>query len=109
MQRPTLSLAVLLLAGCSKPEQGEQASIMDRIEKSVTLPSGAASLNQYKRYYARDAEGNVWAEFVRGPNRREWLPNRENFPKISDGGCGVVTVRHTVSTGRSQAWCNGVA
>lgn len=109
MQRPTRSLAILLLAGCSKPEHAEQASIMDRVEKEVKLPLGAASLHQYKRYYAYDANGDVRAEYVRGPNERQWLADYKSFPVVSDGGCVVVTVRHSLRSRRSKAWCNGVA
>jgi hypothetical protein len=109
MQLYRLSLAVLLLVGCSPPEQNKQSSIMDEVERDVKLPPGAAPLSQYKRYYAYDTNGNVLAEYVRGSDQRDWVADHKSFPVISDGGCGVVNVRHNLRSGRSEAWCNGVA
>jgi hypothetical protein len=105
----TFTLAALLVTGCSPSEDAEHAAIMDKVERQVKLPPGAAPLSQYERYYAYSTNWDVLAEYVRGTNKREWVADRKSFPMISDGGCGVVTVRHNLRSGHSDAWCNGVA
>jgi hypothetical protein len=57
--RIAFSLAVLALCGCSAQAKSPHDRIMDQVENTVTLPSGAHPLRDYARYYAFDDKGRV--------------------------------------------------
>jgi hypothetical protein len=59
-----LLLALLIFAGCSSPEHRQRDEIMNRIERTVRLPRGAHSLDEYARYYADAGEGDVKAIYL---------------------------------------------
>ncbi len=71
---------------------------MDEIEKRVELPPGASADNLwvYDRKYTYMADKSVLGIYVNQivtdrPPSRAWV-TRSQMPKISGGGCSVVTV-----------------
>lgn len=84
---------------------------MDRIERIVVLPAGAAPLTNYGRYYAweqrTDGVRKVLAVYVfeRQP-QRHWVAQNQ-LPLIMDGGCAIISVTFDVAAGRIE-WvaCN---
>ena len=94
----------------------EQEAIMDRIEREVRLPAGAAPLASYARHYAWQERGDgvrkVIAVYLgvgeRTPGRRWGTEN--DFPLILDGGCGLITLSYDVAAQRIEhVTCNGEA
>ena len=89
---PVMCFACLLSLGAAKPED----AIMDRVERTVTLPEGASALSDYVRRYSYLGDRTVIGicilrEMGQSGQDRSWVkPSR--LPQISDGGCGVVTV-----------------
>ena len=53
-----IAAAILLLSGCSSPEEREREALMNLIEKQVQLPKGTRPLSEYARYYA-DTDSRV--------------------------------------------------
>lgn len=86
-------------------------ALLDRIEARVKLPTGAAPLASYARYYARQANGEIVAIYLRlgddAPGRR-WVSERD-LPLVADGGCSVVTIIVESSGTVRSATCNGEA
>lgn len=96
-------------------DAGQQA-IMDRIEREIRLPEGAAPLATYARFYAWQERGDgvrkVIAVYLgvgeRTPGRR-WVTESE-FPLVLDGGCGLITLSYDVAAQRIEhVTCNGEA
>lgn len=59
-----IAAVVLLLGGCSSPQERERKTLMNEIEKQVQLPKGARPLSEYARYYANKDDGVVVAVFL---------------------------------------------
>ncbi|WEK45674.1 MAG: hypothetical protein P0Y56_11610 [Candidatus Andeanibacterium colombiense] len=95
---------LLLLLGACEKEILQPQDVMDRIEKSVTLPDGAAPVSAYDRYYAFDKPGEVKAVYLRAPNqsagKRSWLVDPAKLPIGFDGDCRLVTVLYDVPAKR---------
>jgi hypothetical protein len=127
-------LLLLLPPGCGQPaaqatspnaaqaapgpagtDAGEQA-IMDRIEREIRLPEGAAPLATYARSYAwQQREDNVrkvvavYENLTGAPAGRRWATGNE-FPLVLDGGCGLITLSYDVAARRIEhVTCNGEA
>lgn len=136
--KPVQLLALFLALGCAQaPAQNNQDApqpappaattppgteaqareeLMDRIERQVRLPEGAAPLASYARYYAWQDRGDGYRKVIgvylgvgeRTPGRR-WVTENE-FPLILDGGCGMVTLSYDVAAQRIEhVTCNGEA
>jgi hypothetical protein len=89
---------------------GQDDVLMSRIERRVSLPSGAAPLGEYRRYYmpAEDNSRLIRATYIHGgrPNRL-WVTSDE-FPIVLDGGCSVITFEFDVARGKAMdIHCNG--
>jgi hypothetical protein len=118
--RLLLAPALLLVTGCTGPDDRAHRQIMLQIEESVQLPPGAKQLKDYARYYAKDGNrvvaryitlvdpANGYYDLPLGQAR--WVEDHRNLPAISDGGCSVVKVRYDPAAQRvEQADCNGQA
>lgn len=74
MRVPALSALFLvgsMLAGCSEVSS-EREKLAGKIERSVVLPANARALEDYARYYAKNADGSVSAVYVvHGEGHRE--------------------------------------
>ncbi len=104
-----LCLTSLTLLACSSSLDRRRVELLDRLEATLKLPSGAAPLNHYKRFYSDGPNGQILGEFIREGkenDKRQWVAH---LPIIDDGGCGIVHVRFDPKSSRSEAWCNGVA
>jgi hypothetical protein len=114
------TLIAALLVGCSEGADAPNNSTMDLIERQVQLPEGAASLDDYARYYAHDGNEivaiyisrvdptNPYYDVPRG--QRRWLADHRDLPLINDGGCSVVSVRYNpVTRTMDIPLCNGEA
>lgn len=66
MHKSLAIAAILLLAGCTTPEQDQRDKLTDLIESRVKLPEGAGRLANYARYYALDDKGNVVGVYAPG-------------------------------------------
>ena len=53
----------LLLAGCAT-ESSQTDKIMDQIESTISLPSGASEIGSYARYYTKSENGLVTAVYL---------------------------------------------
>jgi len=123
--------------GMEVAETARLRQIVQKIETTMEMPSGAEPLEEYRRYYAwseQDGRRVVEGHFLRygGPDPSEDAESvpgldrayiwRERFlPRIMDGGCNMVTVyfdveadalvglkqRDSVETGLGL--CNGFA
>jgi hypothetical protein len=104
------TIVALVLATLSASDETRQNALMDQIERTVTLPAGAAPLDRYTRFYTYERNGSVLGQYIAtrmlkdGPNGRRWIANMQT---ISDGGCNVVNVRFDPNTATSKTWCNG--
>lgn len=97
---------VLVLAGC-KPSPSDK--IMDQIEASVRMPSGAEPITRYRRYYHRDDHAVVGTYVLSDKPGREWREKKKTI-LILDGGCSVVNVVFSTKENRvTYTDCNGVA
>ena len=135
--KPFQLLALFLALGCAQapaqnnqdaPQGGPQPAtppdteaqareeLMERIEREVRLPEGAAPLASYARYYAWQERGDgirkVIAVYLgvgeRTPGRR-WVTENE-FPLILDGGCGLISLSYDAAARRIEhVTCNGEA
>lgn len=75
--RSVFAIASLItLAGCAQSEKSDQAALMDEIENSIRLPSGARPLDGYARYYT-GYEGSVHGAYT----------TKIEAPRPSDYGC----------------------
>lgn len=104
----------MLTSACSAATPADRSGIssgrdavLDRIERDARLPSGAAPLSTYARYYAADDDGGVAAVYLLAVDsdhhsqpydlaagRRRWISGgQRNLPRILDGGCGVIELR----------------
>jgi hypothetical protein len=80
--RIALFLAALALCVSSAEAKNPHDRIMDEIENTVTLPSGAYSLREYARYYAFDDKRRVSVVYaLPGPP-----PSGHEICKEIDGG-----------------------
>jgi hypothetical protein len=68
--------SLITLASCEPSEDSRQAALMDEIESSIRLPSGARPLDSYARYYT-EYEGAVRGAFT----------TRVEPPRPADYGC----------------------
>lgn len=89
------------------------ASMVKQIEAILTLPKGSHSLAQYTRYYSEQRAGrdtHVNAIYVMGESAgRVVIVERDEMPRIQDGGCDVVRVRYSVTLKKIlSVSCNGV-
>lgn len=103
-------LLALLMAFADPAAPGPEA-MMDRIEATVVLPPGTASLSSYGRYYAWEARTDgvrkVRGIYVREPEpSRHWV-NENELPLVMDGGCDIVSLTFDLATDRIE-WvaCN---
>ena len=109
-----LLISLALIAAADRPMTVAERSIVERIERQVTMPRGASSLQAYDRYYARenreDGIEKVLAVFVRnGRPGQHWVDQRE-LPLVLDGGCTVVSLAFDMASGRVEyVECNGEA
>ena len=58
-----LFLVGSMLAGCSEV-RSEREELAGEIERSVVLPTNARALEDYERYYAKNADGSVSAVYI---------------------------------------------
>lgn len=102
--RALLLTVVAFLSACSNSDERKSAETMDKIEKLIVLPEGAAALDQYARYYVQK-EGKVYALYDTPlpympvesglplkAGQREWLGENQDLPVVLDGGCNVIDV-----------------
>ena len=61
MRWPTTLLTLLLTTA---PQQDRENRLMDEIERTVALPTGAGPLSAYGRYYAYEGRGKVLAIYL---------------------------------------------
>lgn len=59
-----IAAAIVLLSGCSTPQEFDRDALMNLIEKQVQLPNGARLLGDYARYYADSDGGEVVAVYL---------------------------------------------
>ena len=90
--------------------QPELIAIMDKIEATRRMPTGAAPVTGYFRQYAwADIQKTkVTAIYQRSntPGRR-WI-DFDDLPMIDDGGCAVVELVYDVKTGGlDEIYCHG--
>ena len=91
--------------------QPELIAIMDKIEATRRMPTGAAPVTGYFRQYAwADIQKTkVTAIYQRSntPGRR-WI-DFDDLPMIDDGGCAVVELVYDVKTGGlDEIYCHGM-
>jgi len=79
--------SLIILAGCEPAEDNTHSALMDEIEGSIRLPSGARPLDGYARYYT-EYEGAVHGAFT----------TEVEAPRPSDYSC-----EELLSNGRSKA------
>jgi hypothetical protein len=109
-----MNLLPIVLLALVPPLLPEPASIMSRIESAVAMPTGAAPLGAYGRYYAlesrTDGVRKILAVFVREPSpQRHWVSQNE-LPLVLDGGCDIVTLTYDLDADRvERVECNGEA
>ncbi len=121
--------ALLLVANAS--EGGRERALMDEIESSVRLPTGAHPIADYGRYYAFDGMDKVRAVYLvplvlprslraRGSrqdwvndlpaDKRRWEGRADRLPHVFDGGCMMVTIEYDIATKRFlRVDCDGNA
>jgi len=101
--------------GCAgaEPAWTPNRQTIDELERTVKLPAGAKSLEQYSRYYAgatRNGIQVVLATYISGLNVSRIIASEAALPRILDGGCDIVNVEYDVKRHRFVAiYCNGVA
>ncbi len=109
MKVVSLSVVAFSLIGCSSPEARTRDAetrardaLMDSIENSIRLPTGAKPLDTYARYYAPASGEDVVGVFILpglddlppGEGCEELLPNMTTapcyyaWPKSTDVGAG---------------------
>ena len=54
----------MLLMSCASAEERKHDELMDRIEKQVRMPNGAAPLNEYARFYSDYGNGLIMGSYV---------------------------------------------
>jgi hypothetical protein len=59
-----IAALLMLVSGCSSPQERKREALMNKIEKQVQLPKGARPLSEYARYYADKGDGVVAAVFL---------------------------------------------
>jgi hypothetical protein len=64
------------------------------IEKSIKMPAGAATIDQYTRHYAwmNNERTEIYMVLIRGRSEIH-LVELEDLPAPRDGSCSVVTAR----------------
>ena|SRR5215212_8111119 len=100
---------LLMLTGCVADYADDNDRRMRMIERSITLPPGAAPVAKYRRYYAwsRDDAGIVDAVYVLGGEPDNfWFP-ADDMPIVLDGGCTVISIEFSIATGEAiSVRCN---
>jgi hypothetical protein len=118
MKRPLLTLLALLVcqpahAQAISHSSAREAALINEIEKRVQLPPGASSMWVYWRKYTYMADKTVIGIYINqtmvdsgGVPSSTWV-RRSQMPRISGGGCGVVTVFYDPAKKSSpEATCN---
>lgn len=89
-----------------------RSALMEMVEQTATLPEGAATLDQYDRFYTYMGDRSIIGIYVRTDLRsgshtgeRHWVSKKE-MPQISGGGCSVVTVFYNPKTRKTDSMCN---
>ena len=96
----------LALTGCVS---SSSERIIDQIEQTVHMPSGAKELKMYRRYYYRDNRAVVGTYVLSGKPGHEWR-TKDKMIMVLDGGCAVVNVVFSIKDNRvTYTACNGVA
>ena len=107
MKATILLTLAISVAGCSSAERQREDALMNRIEASARLPTGALPLRAYARHYREFEDSTVgvlyevpahlpngdWSLGV-APNERRWYGRDEDVPMVLDGGCSVLTARY---------------
>lgn len=81
------------------------------VESRIRLPTGAAELVSYNRYYYVDGS-YLRGVFVSSRSHvgKIIIGPKKGAPVVFDGGCGVVNLKILLATGKIlEIFCNGVA
>ena len=111
---------LLLIASLnSSAAPGAIDELMNKIERSVKLPSGADALGAYDRGYAFATPDKVVGIYLlharagagqKNAAGRRWYKSVADLPSVFDGGCIQVRIEYQVSAHRVlSAVCNGYA
>lgn len=84
MKKLRLAVAASWLASCSSPEYRAQQALMENIEQSIRMPTGAKPLASYVRYYAPSRPGEIVGIFIL-PGLDE-LPPGEGCEQLRENG-----------------------
>lgn len=111
----SLAAALALLSACGPAAASDPEALMARIEAGVAMPRESYPLASYERAYAWDphAPGHskvvaIYLHLGGRPGRRWVAPDA--LPVVMDGGCGVVSLRYDIASGRIESIaCNGYA
>jgi hypothetical protein len=104
MYRPFVIAVFTLVSCCSSPAKRRQEALMNEIETSIHLPTGARSLASYARYYAYVTPDEIVGEYM--------LPHLDDPPansaKISmrTSRPGLFPVRFPLSKERKSVLTN---
>jgi hypothetical protein len=97
----------------ASPDWVPDISLVTKIEASLHLPDGAASLSSYTRYYAgtiKNGHRILLGHFEAGSGKVQIVRSVRELPVIYDGGCSIVSIRYDVTAERVlDLFCNGVA
>ena len=63
MRTVFIIISLLAVAGCASTQKNSRAALMDEIESSIRLPSGAEPLESYARYYT-EHNGSVLGAYT---------------------------------------------
>lgn len=124
----TGSMLLMMLGGCGRNENREEA-IVKRVIESVRLPSGARDPKQYSHYFAYGSSGLIDVVFVLhsehhrnsvmracqeansndypcnqsdygvvAPGKSRWLSDSSDLPAQSGGGCSYIRIEYDPTT-----------
>lgn len=121
LQRLAMLTLVSAVTGCelaggseeSKPSLTLTNELVERVESSLVLPSGAYRLSSYARYYSPNPENSdeILGTYVHGRGSAgSFIVAPDRMPQLQDGGCSVIELRYSLKDRKATAlFCHGEA
>lgn len=124
MLRSLAFIASVFVSSCESSDSFTTRHI-PQIEAQIEMPPGAASIEEYARFYSSSGSHVIKGKYVsrglaaivlensvvrRRIGAAIYIVDDDNMPDLVDGGCSVLTLSYDTSDGTlTGPDCNGIA